>query len=72
MAALHHWQEGIVQKNELELTDDELMRACEMGTFKSYKRESGVRLEHKATGIIAQAVEDRSQHKNRASASFGS
>ncbi|TXG48467.1 hypothetical protein EZV62_024342 [Acer yangbiense] len=63
-------------KNQLELTDEELMRECEMGTFKSSgpggqhrnKRESAVRLKHKPTGIIAQAVEDRSQHKNRASA----
>ncbi|KAK0598026.1 hypothetical protein LWI29_030846 [Acer saccharum] len=63
-------------KNELELTDEELMRECEMETFKSSgpggqhrnKRESAVRLKHKPTGIIAQAVEDRSQHKNRASA----
>ncbi|KAK3426486.1 peptide chain release factor 1 [Eucalyptus grandis] len=60
----------------LELTDEELMRQCEMSTFKSSgpggqhrnKRESAVRLKHIPTGIIAQAVEDRSQHKNRASA----
>ncbi|KAJ6422295.1 hypothetical protein OIU84_027282 [Salix udensis] len=62
--------------NYLELTDDELMRQCEMDTFKSSgpggqhrnKRESAVRLKHLPTGIIAQAVEDRSQHMNRASA----
>ncbi|XP_057446463.1 uncharacterized protein LOC130738492 [Lotus japonicus] len=60
----------------LELTDDELMRQCEMGTFKSSgpggqhrnKRESSVRIKHLPTGVIAQASEDRSQHKNRASA----
>ncbi|KAL5226283.1 hypothetical protein ABZP36_014548 [Zizania latifolia] len=58
------------------LSDDELMGQCEMGTFKASgpggqhrnKRESAVRLRHRPTGIIAQAVEDRSQHKNRASA----
>ncbi|KAJ7970075.1 putative Peptide chain release factor [Quillaja saponaria] len=63
-------------KGYLELTDEELMRQCEMGTFKASgpggqhrnKRESAVRLKHLPTGIIAQAVEDRSQHKNRASA----
>lgn len=32
------------------------------------KRESAVRITHVPTGIVAQAVEDRSQHKNRASA----
>lgn len=47
-----------------------------MDTFKASgpggqhrnKRESAVRLKHLPTGIIAQAVEDRSQHMNRASA----
>ncbi|XP_058779323.1 uncharacterized protein LOC131653251 [Vicia villosa] len=60
----------------LDLSDDDLMRQCEMGTFKSSgpggqhrnKRESAVRLKHLPTGIIAQASEDRSQHMNRASA----
>lgn len=64
------------KKNFVELTDEELIRQCEMGTFKASgpggqhrnKRESAVRLKHIPTGIIAQAVEDRSQHKNRASA----
>ncbi|CAL1414143.1 unnamed protein product [Linum trigynum] len=63
-------------KSYLELTDEELMRQCEMATYKASgpggqhrnKRESAVRLKHLPTGIIAQAVEDRSQHKNRASA----
>ncbi|XVF29779.1 hypothetical protein REPUB_Repub16aG0000600 [Reevesia pubescens] len=60
----------------LKLRDEELMRQCEMKSFKASgpggqhrnKRESAVRLKHLPTGIIAQAVEDRSQHKNRASA----
>ncbi|KAL6614039.1 hypothetical protein ACP70R_036309 [Stipagrostis hirtigluma subsp. patula] len=60
----------------LGMSDEELMEQCEMGTFKASgpggqhrnKRESAVRLRHLPTGIIAQAVEDRSQHKNRASA----
>ena len=50
--------------NYLELTDDELMRQCEMDTFKSSgpggqhrnKRESAVRLKHLPTGIIAQVT----------------
>ncbi|KAG6715701.1 hypothetical protein I3843_04G007400 [Carya illinoinensis] len=63
-------------KEYLEMTDQELMRQCEMDTFKASgpggqhrnKRESAVRLKHLPTGLIAQAVEDRSQHMNRASA----
>ncbi|KDO36529.1 hypothetical protein CISIN_1g029341mg [Citrus sinensis] len=63
-------------RNYLELTDDELFRECEMDAYKSpgpggqhrNKRESAVRLKHVPTGVIAQAAEDRSQHKNRASA----
>lgn len=62
--------------NYLKLSDEELMSQCEMKTFKASgpggqhrnKRESAVRLKHLPTGIIAQAVEDRSQHMNRASA----
>jgi hypothetical protein len=50
--------------NYLELTDDELMRQCEMDTFKASgpggqhrnKRESAVRLKHLPTGIIAQVT----------------
>ncbi|KAK9205432.1 hypothetical protein WN943_015699 [Citrus x changshan-huyou] len=64
------------KKNYLELTDDELLRECEMDTYKSSgpggqhrnKCESAVRLKHVPIGVIAQAAEDRSQHKNRASA----
>ncbi|KAG9138644.1 hypothetical protein Leryth_026510 [Lithospermum erythrorhizon] len=60
----------------LKMSDELLMSQCEMGTFKvsgpggqhRNKRESAVRLKHLPTGITAQAVEDRSQHKNRASA----
>lgn len=69
-------QTGSSRRNYLALTDEELMRQCEMGTFKTSgpggqhrnKRESAVRLKHLPTSIIAQASEDRSQHKNRASA----
>ncbi|KAL4303410.1 hypothetical protein GQ457_10G015530 [Hibiscus cannabinus] len=60
----------------ITLKDEELMRQCEMTSFKASgpggqhrnKRESAVRLKHLPTGIVAQAVEDRSQHMNRASA----
>ncbi|KAL3510147.1 hypothetical protein ACH5RR_029548 [Cinchona calisaya] len=60
----------------LTISDGQLMSQCEMNTFKASgpggqhrnKRESAVRLKHLPTGIVAQAVEDRSQHRNRASA----
>ncbi|XP_058194782.1 uncharacterized protein LOC131311366 isoform X2 [Rhododendron vialii] len=60
----------------LTMSDEKLMSQCEMDTFKvsgpggqhRNKRESAVRLKHLPTGIVAQASEDRSQHKNRASA----
>ncbi|CAI9267160.1 unnamed protein product [Lactuca saligna] len=60
----------------LAMSDEKLMSQCEMDTYKSSgpggqhrnKRETAVRLKHIPTGIIAQASEDRSQHKNRASA----
>ncbi|XP_027098291.1 uncharacterized protein LOC113754336 isoform X2 [Coffea eugenioides] len=58
----------------LTMSDEQLLRGCEMDTFKASgpggqhrnKRESAVRLKHLPTGIVAQAVEDRSQHRNRA------
>ncbi|XP_050230406.1 uncharacterized protein LOC126679426 [Mercurialis annua] len=60
----------------LYFSDEELIKQCEMDTYKSSgpggqhrnKRESAVRLKHLPTGIISQAAEDRSQHMNRASA----
>ncbi|KAJ8541751.1 hypothetical protein K7X08_002567 [Anisodus acutangulus] len=67
---------GISGREYLLMSDEELMKQCELTTFKASgpggqhrnKRESAVRLKHNPTGIIAQAVEDRSQHMNRASA----
>ncbi|KAJ0950784.1 putative peptide chain release factor class I/class II [Helianthus annuus] len=58
------------------MSDEKLLSQCEMDTYKSSgpggqhrnKRESAVRIKHIPTGIVAQASEDRSQHKNRASA----
>ncbi|XP_019418134.1 PREDICTED: uncharacterized protein LOC109352307 isoform X2 [Lupinus angustifolius] len=68
--------DSVKAKEFLELTDEELVRQCEMDFLKSSgaggqhrnKRESAVRLKHLPTGIIAQASEDRSQHMNRDSA----
>lgn len=65
-----------VETEYIKLSDEQLMSQCEMDTYKSSgpggqhrnKRETAVRLKHIPTGVIAQAAEDRSQHKNRASA----
>lgn len=51
-------------KEYLELTDQELMKQCEMDTFKASgpggqhrnKRESAVRIKHLPTGLIAQVL----------------
>ncbi|KAL9254845.1 Peptide chain release factor 2-like protein [Drosera capensis] len=67
---------GGIGQGFLRLSDEQLMGQCQMETFKASgpggqhrnKRESAVRLKHLPTGIVAQAVEDRSQHMNRASA----
>ncbi|CAH8371675.1 unnamed protein product [Eruca vesicaria subsp. sativa] len=62
--------------NYVKYSDEDLMKQCKFETFRvsgpggqhRNKRDSAVRLKHLPTGIVAQAVEDRSQHKNRASA----
>ena len=58
------------------LDDAALLRQCELDTFRSSgpggqkrnKTSSGVRLRHQPTGVIVTAVEDRSQHVNKARA----
>lgn len=58
----------------LSLTDEELVRQCVVETMRASgpggqhrnKTESGVRLTHRPTGVVAQAFERRSQHENRA------
>lgn len=60
----------------LTLDDPALLRQCEVDTFRSSgpggqkrnKTSSGVRLRHKPTGLMVTAVEDRSQHVNKARA----
>lgn len=60
----------------LVLDDAALLRQCELDTFRSSgpggqkrnKTSSGVRLRHQPTGVIVTAVEDRSQHVNKARA----
>lgn len=60
----------------LELEDGVLVRQCEVHTYRSHgpggqkrnKTSSGVRLRHRPTGLAVTAVEDRSQHVNKARA----
>jgi ribosome-associated protein len=55
-------------------TDEELLRECEMETFRSSgpggqhvnKTESAVRLKHLPTGVVVTSREERSQHRNKA------
>lgn len=56
-------------------TDEELLRQCELETFRSggpggqhvNKVETGVRLRHLPTGLVVTSREGRSQHRNRMS-----
>jgi hypothetical protein len=58
----------------LALSDEELVRQCVVETMRASgpggqhrnKTESGVRIRHGPTGVVAQAFERRSQHENRA------
>jgi hypothetical protein len=60
----------------LALTEDELLRQCEVDTYrasgpggqKRNKTSSAVRLRHLPSGLIVIAEESRSQHENKAKA----
>lgn len=60
----------------LALSDDALLAECEVDLYrasgpggqKRNKISSAVRLRHRPTGLMGNAVEDRSQHVNRARA----
>lgn len=57
----------------LHLSDEELLKECEFSALRSSgpggqhrnRRDTGVRLKHRATGTTAQAFERRSQQRNR-------
>lgn len=54
-------------------SDDDLLRECEVETFRSSgpggqhvnKTESAVRVRHMPSGIVVTAREERSQHRNK-------
>lgn len=59
---------------KLPESDEELLRECEVETFRSSgpggqhvnKTESAVRLRHLHSGVVVRSQQERSQHRNKA------
>jgi hypothetical protein len=64
------------RREYLELTDDQLLKQCEVHVYRSSgpggqhrnKVSSAVRLKHPPTGVTAHGDESRSQHENKRAA----